>query len=205
MSDDEGGGKKGGRKGKDRRGEGGGGGGSGGGGKKGRDGGGKGNGVSVSRMKVVPKFIQEMQARLKPSEAKRGLEHARLDDKQGPMGRNDDDEYDFEDAQIVDSNLTAEEVATFRKRKTEAAKPRTFFATEAARPQEEEGEKGQMKFRGKTDRAISDSAGRDSAKATVSTGRRVKVGSEGDARTQASAKPPSAKRQRLSFDDDDDG
>mmetsp|Transcript_20871 Transcript_20871/g.24751 ORF Transcript_20871/g.24751 Transcript_20871/m.24751 type:complete len:146 (+) Transcript_20871:59-496(+) len=111
MSDDEGP-RKGGKKGK--------GGGKGGGGGKGKErkggsGGGKAGGLNVSRLQVLPKFLQEIHAKYRPSDdKKRGLKHAELQDKSSPLGNNDDDEYDFEDAQIVDSNLTEEEIRNYQ-------------------------------------------------------------------------------------------
>merc|ERR1712054_97527 len=78
-----------------------------------------------------------------------------MEDKISPLGRNEDDEYDFEGAQIVDSNMTAEELEVFTRRKRQEAPTaaRTFFAADAAKPAEDESEKGPVKFRGKTDRA----------------------------------------------------
>ncbi|CAK9047421.1 Uncharacterized protein SCF082_LOCUS26561 [Durusdinium trenchii] len=109
------------------------------GGKSGKSGGkaSSGGGMSVSRLQVLPKFLQDIHARYRPSDDKRGLKHAEILDKSSPLGRNDDDEYDFEDAQIVDSNLTEEDIKVFQRKRAEKAKP-----PEAAK--EEEG--GALRF-----------------------------------------------------------
>lgn len=157
MSDDEGPPGKKGRKGKggdDKGCKSKGGGGKGGGGSKGK-GGGADNGISVSRLKVLPKFLQDMQSRLKPSEEKRGLDHAKLNDKSSSLGCNDDDEYDVEGATIGDG-FTADDDQHFRKRKKER---------EALK---EEAEKGPMKFVART------KADRNGPDATTSEGDVIK-------------------------------
>ena len=85
MSDDEGPRGKGG---KGKKGGGKGGGGGGGGGKSGGKGGkaGERGRMSVSRLQVLPKFLQDIHAKYKPAEDKRGLQHAELLDKSSPLG-----------------------------------------------------------------------------------------------------------------------
>jgi len=253
MSDDEGGCKGKGKKGKgDGRREGGGGGGKSAGGKSGKGGKGDrdgGGGPSVSRLKVVPKFIQEMQARLKPTEAKRGLDHAELGDKFSVLGRCEDDEYDLEAAQIVDSDFSLETVRAFQSKRKSAE----------ASPPQEEAPAGPMRFRGRAERGASTASGAgrpgddpgkgaregkepasqnrggSADKASVVAGRRPsrparaaaagQSGSEDESgdRPHAGAKgrassaalsvagaaarkaPGLAKRQRLSFEEDDGG
>merc|ERR1712232_1393918 len=92
-----------------------------------------------------------MQARLKPADDKRGLNHAEMRDKSSPLGRNDDDEYGFEGAQIVNSNFTAEELEVFqRRKKTQVSAP-----AEA----EKEAEGGPMRFKKKSERVDKSSTG----------------------------------------------
>ncbi|CAE7567616.1 unnamed protein product [Symbiodinium natans] len=189
MSDDEGPRGKGGKRGK---GGGKGGGGKGGGGKGGGAKGGKaaeksGGGFNVSRLQVMPKFLQEIHAKYKPSEAKRGLNHAELRDKSSPLGRNDADEYDFEDAQIVDSDLTAEEIRVFaRKRGASNTAPGT---KDEANPEED----GPVKFQKKEGRRTTAAVTRKLAK---------KLGAEAGEAGEAS-RAFSTKKQRLSFDADE--
>eukprot|EP00747_Dinoflagellata_sp_TGD_P181487 gnl/TRDRNA2_/TRDRNA2_35349_c0_seq1.p1 gnl/TRDRNA2_/TRDRNA2_35349_c0~~gnl/TRDRNA2_/TRDRNA2_35349_c0_seq1.p1 ORF type:complete len:238 (+),score=70.29 gnl/TRDRNA2_/TRDRNA2_35349_c0_seq1:29-742(+) len=166
MSDDERGPPRKGRKGKGRDDDdfggkgkkGGGGGGRKGGG--GSAGGGSGSsGPEVSRLKVVPKFLQAMMDKSTPEQAKRGLSHATLADKRAEIGRNDDDEYDIEGAQVVGSDFTAEDVQaqTLKKEvfsRTSTIEKKTFFAAEAKRPAEGEDESGPVRFRGKADRSL---------------------------------------------------
>ncbi|OLQ00308.1 hypothetical protein AK812_SmicGene17038 [Symbiodinium microadriaticum] len=193
MSDDEGprgkGGKRGGK-----------GGGKGGGGKGGdrkggkgsseRAGGGSGGGFNVSRLQVMPKFLQEIHQKYKPSEAKRGLNHAELQDKISPLGRNDGDEYDFEDAQIVDSDLTAEEIRVFQRKRSATGAP----SGKEEEPNKEED--GKMKFQKKADRST----------ATAAATR--KLAKKLSAEAGEAGQGFSMKKQRLSFDaeegDDDD-
>jgi len=135
----------------------------------------------VSRIKVLPKFLQDMTRRCMPKDAKaRGLKHATLDDKQGPLGRNDDDEYDLEGAQIVDSEYTADDVRVLSKKRETGQRqaPRAFFASEAPKVEVDKSEG--MAFRGRAARsaARASSFGEDDdgaakpAKNAVATGRR---------------------------------
>ncbi|CAE8668416.1 unnamed protein product [Polarella glacialis] len=233
MSDDEGrGGGKGKGKDKGKKGEGKKGGG-GGGGKSGgskRDGGGSGGGMSVTRLKVLPKFLQDMVSGNKPEEAKRGLNHAKLEDKSFPLGRNDDDEYDVEGAQIVGSQFTADDVAVFQKKRKGDGKgdeekpkgpPKPFFASEAKRPNPEEIEEGgPVRFKRKSDRDAAvpsstskkgvdaASAIRKAAQAALDEGAdsppRQRPGNAKKAEALASRGPAAtAKRKQLSFDADD--
>jgi len=209
-----------------------GGGGGGGGGKRGgKDGG----GPSVSRLKVMPKFLQEMTARLAPkSEDKRGLAHARLNDKTSGLGRNDNDEYDVEGATIVDSDYTADDVRVFGQfgkkgssdqqgRKTEEAqtkKANGFFLTEA--PKVEEEDRGPMTFKKKMDRSAGGGAAGHKGVGAGGTGKAPdkKAADEDDGyriivpgrrgRAHSPSPPPKAKpgvkKQKLSFGGgDDDG
>merc|ERR1712094_44917 len=117
--------------------------------------------------------------------AKRGLEHATIDDKRCPVGRNDDDEYDFDGAQIVNSDFTAEELEVFKRRK--AAKP------EVTKPAEDEDEKGPMKFRGKKERK---DGKEESGRSGVATGRKsVDISSRSD------AGPAKKQKIKLNFED----
>ncbi|CAJ1362870.1 unnamed protein product [Effrenium voratum] len=180
MSDDEGPRGKGG---KGKKGGGKGGGGGGGGGKSGGKGGkaGERGGMSVSRLQVLPKFLQDIHAKYKPAEDKRGLQHAELLDKSSPLGRNDDDEYDFEDAQIVDSNLTEEDIKVFQRRRSAAA-PQPAV--------EEEGDKV-MKFQKPKS---------DAKPERLQIGRPRKKPKEEEEVVAAFSK----KKQRLSFDADEE-
>mmetsp|Transcript_44650 Transcript_44650/g.103225 ORF Transcript_44650/g.103225 Transcript_44650/m.103225 type:complete len:194 (-) Transcript_44650:68-649(-) len=163
-------------------------------GKGGRGGGGGAGGGSVTRLKVVPKFLQELQERLKPEESKRGLAHAELADKTAALQRDDDDdEYDIEAAQIADcSDFSAE---TFRKFKKMAKEPRSFFAAEAPRPSQEPG--GPMKFRAKEERGSKEAA--KTGAAAVTAGRRPTAAAPVD--EPRASRAAGAKRQRLSFED----
>uniref|UniRef100_A0A7S4V9R3 Uncharacterized protein n=1 Tax=Alexandrium monilatum TaxID=311494 RepID=A0A7S4V9R3_9DINO len=174
-----------------------------GGGKKGgQKGGGGGGGPSVSRLKVVPKFIQEMQARLRPEEAKRGLDYAELKDKLTPLGTCDDDEYDVEAAQIVGSEFSLDTLRAFQSKRKAAEAPQ-------AQPEESSGP---MKFRGKAERGPpagsgagrAVSAGSGGGRLGAGPGRGEKTPPEGQSRHTDKA-PPVKKRQRLSFDDDEGG
>merc|ERR1719336_2412838 len=66
--------------------------------------------MSVTRLKVVPKFLQEVIERTRPEERKRGLNHTSLEDKKGLRGHISDDEYDIEGACVVGSGIMAEDV-----------------------------------------------------------------------------------------------
>merc|ERR1719313_1020978 len=91
--------------------------------------------TQVTRLKVVPKFLQGLVEGQQKKEFK-------VTDKLAAMGSNDDDEYDWQHAQIVSE--TADEAPPVAKEKPksaaaewedmknrEAAAPRSFFAAEA--------------------------------------------------------------------------
>lgn len=128
-----------------------------------RDGGGSGGGAPVSRLKVVPKFLQEIHAKFRPSEEKRGLSHAELMDKRAEVGTNEHDEYDFEGAQLMDGEFSQETLRVFARRgagKASATKSeavRCFFASEALRPVQDEVA-APVKFRGRSERGASAAA-----------------------------------------------
>mmetsp|Transcript_8690 Transcript_8690/g.16465 ORF Transcript_8690/g.16465 Transcript_8690/m.16465 type:complete len:247 (+) Transcript_8690:54-794(+) len=130
------------------------------GGRRGRSDGGGSGGAPVSRLKVVPKFLQEIHAKLRPSEEKRGLSHAELMDKRAEIGTNDDDEYDFEGAQFMDGEFSQETMRMFARRgadrasATKSEAPRCFFASEAPRPVQDEVA-APVKFRGRSERGAS--------------------------------------------------
>eukprot|EP00930_Biecheleria_cincta_P002561 TRINITY_DN103570_c0_g1_i1.p1 TRINITY_DN103570_c0_g1~~TRINITY_DN103570_c0_g1_i1.p1 ORF type:complete len:188 (+),score=49.37 TRINITY_DN103570_c0_g1_i1:113-676(+) len=186
MSDDEGPRGKGKGKGKGSKG--------GGGGKSKKDGAGSGGGggMNVSRLKTMPKFLQDMTAKFKPTEEKKGLKHAELRDKMNPLGRNDDDEYDLEGAQIVGSDLTAEEVKMFQKRKQKAHEiNKALEGDEDA----EDGNTG-IKFKRKSERT-----GQSAVKKSLKRG----LDSSNKDGPQAEKASTSTKnRQRLSFEEDED-
>eukprot|EP00933_Yihiella_yeosuensis_P037082 TRINITY_DN30930_c0_g2_i1.p1 TRINITY_DN30930_c0_g2~~TRINITY_DN30930_c0_g2_i1.p1 ORF type:complete len:203 (+),score=57.09 TRINITY_DN30930_c0_g2_i1:86-694(+) len=198
MSDDEGPRGKG--KGK-KGGKGGGKGGGGGGGGKGDKAGGGRPGTNITRNKVLPKFLQDMQNRMKPEESKRGLTHARLEDKTSGLGRNDDDEYDIEGAQVVGDEYDASDLKFFQKGKK--SEPKTFFAAEAKKPDDEEPA-GPMTFKRKADRADGGGGLRRGVGAGGASSGTSKA-SDGKSKSDSKAPPvASAKRTKLSFDADDD-
>merc|ERR1719327_551007 len=97
--------------------------------------------AQVTRLKVVPKFLQGLVEGQQKKEFK-------VTDKLAGMGSNDDDEYDWQHAQIVSETSDEAPLASKEKPKTqpqsaaaewedmqnrEAAAPRSFFSTEAER------------------------------------------------------------------------
>uniref|UniRef100_A0A7S1ADE5 DUF4604 domain-containing protein n=1 Tax=Noctiluca scintillans TaxID=2966 RepID=A0A7S1ADE5_NOCSC len=68
---------------------------------------------SITRLTVVPKFLQEIQERYQPRESKRGLLEATLADKNGPLGKigldDADDDFDVQFAQVVETVTAHEE------------------------------------------------------------------------------------------------
>lgn len=113
-------------------------------------------------------------------------------------------EYDFEDAQIVDSNLTEEEIRVFQRKRVQAKD-----VPKAADENGEEGE-GKMKFQSK--RKVDDGKKTEEGSEKDSQSASVKIGKKHDsAKKQDSAKKLdsnygaglSKKKQRLSFDEDE--
>ena len=106
-------------------------------------------------------------------------------------------EYDFEDAQIVDSNLTEEDIKVFQRKKAKASK-----ATAPAAPKPDEANSGPVRFQAK--RKVDDGKDKDEKvdklEKSDSQSASAKSAKQQDSNYGAGL---SKKKQRLSFDEDE--
>ena len=106
------------------------------------------------------------------------------------------EEYDFEDAQIVDSNLTEEEIKVFQRKRAVPGK------AEDPEPSEPSGP---MRFQAKRKEAKEAKEAKEGKEGKEDSQSAAKLGPKKDAKKADSnyAAGLSKKKQRLSFDEDE--